>query len=62
MKQGGLAAFLAMGGYGFYVWTSFVITALAVAIEIVAVRARLRAAMKPMSASKRATVLHDDTQ
>jgi heme exporter protein CcmD len=62
MKQGGLDAFLAMGGYAFYVWTSFVITVLAIAIEIVAVRARLRAAMRSMSGSQRARVLHDDIQ
>jgi heme exporter protein D len=62
MKQGALVAFLAMGGYAFYVWTSFVITALAIAIETVAVRARLRAAMRSMSGSQRARVLHDDIQ
>ena len=33
------ADFIAMGGYGFYVWTSFGVTALIMAIEpIVAVR------------------------
>jgi heme exporter protein D len=62
MKQGGLVAFLAMGGYGFYVWTSYALAAIAVAVEIVAVRARLRAATKSVSGSERAMVLPDDTQ
>jgi heme exporter protein D len=39
-----LADFLSMGGYGFYVWGSYLVTALALAIEIVAVRSRYRAA------------------
>ena len=32
---------LAMGGYGFYVWGSYLVTALLVAVEVVAVRARV---------------------
>lgn len=39
-----LAEFLAMGGYGFYVWGSYTVTALLIVGEIVAVRWRLRAA------------------
>jgi heme exporter protein D len=62
MKEGGLVAFLAMGGYGFYVWTSYVIAAIAVAAEFVAVRARVRAAIKSASGSDRAIALPDDTQ
>ena len=46
MKASGLSEFMAMGGYGFYVWTSYVVAAVAVALEIVAVRARIRAAVK----------------
>jgi heme exporter protein D len=38
--------FFAMGGYGFYVWGSYAACALAVAAEIVAVRARLAAARR----------------
>ena len=34
--------FLAMGGYGVYVWGSFGVTALAMAIEVIALRARAR--------------------
>src|SRR5439155_6397479 len=39
-----LADFFAMGGYGFYVWGSYVMTVVLVAIEIVAVRTRFGAA------------------
>ena len=39
-----LADFFAMGGYGFYVWGAYVVTAAVIAIETVAVRWRLRAA------------------
>ncbi len=62
MKAGGLAAFLSMGGYAFYVWTSYAVVVVAIIIEIVTVRARLRTAMKAASASERTTLLHDDTQ
>ena len=40
-----LVDFFAMGGYGFYVWGSYLVTALALVVEIFAVRARLRAAL-----------------
>jgi len=46
MNAGGLSEFMAMGGYGFYVWSSYVVAAVAVAFEIIAVRARIRAAVK----------------
>ncbi|MGJ7506215.1 heme exporter protein CcmD [Variovorax sp. GT1P44] len=36
------ARFLAMGGYGLYVWGAFGMTALAVAVEIGALGARRR--------------------
>jgi heme exporter protein D len=62
MKASGLSEFLAMGGYGFYVWTSYVVAAIAVALEIVAVRARLRAAVKSALRPDRAVTLPDDTQ
>ena len=39
-----LGDFLSMGGYGFYVWGSYLVTALAIALEIAAVRSRLKAA------------------
>jgi heme exporter protein D len=39
-----MGQFFAMGGYGFYVWGAYVVTAVAIAAELFAVRARLRAA------------------
>jgi heme exporter protein D len=38
--------FFAMGGYGFYVWGSYLVTAALIVVEIVAVRARLRNARR----------------
>jgi heme exporter protein D len=40
-----LGDFLAMGGYGLYVWGSYAVTAALMAAEIVAVRRRKRAAL-----------------
>jgi len=37
--------FFAMGGYGFYVWTAYAVTAIAVIVELWAVRSRRRAAL-----------------
>lgn len=39
------AEFFAMGGYALYVWGSVAASALAVTIELIAVRARRRAAL-----------------
>jgi heme exporter protein D len=38
--------FLAMGGYGFYVWGAYGVTALVIVVEVIGVRARLRAAKR----------------
>jgi len=38
------AEFLSMGGYGFYVWGAYLVSAAAIVIEVVAVRARLKGA------------------
>ena len=38
-----LEDFLAMGGYGLYVWGSFGVTALAIAVELFALRMRRKA-------------------
>jgi heme exporter protein CcmD len=40
------AEFASMGGYGFYVWGSYLACAVGIAVEIVAVRARLAAARR----------------
>jgi heme exporter protein D len=37
-----LTEFFAMGGYGFYVWSAYGLTALVLVAEIAAVRTRLR--------------------
>jgi len=37
--------FLAMGGYAFYVWGAYGVTALALVTEILSLRARRRAAL-----------------
>jgi heme exporter protein D len=42
MNWGSVDAFLAMGGYGLYVWGSYVVTFVAIAIEIAALRGRRR--------------------
>ena len=62
MKASGLSEFMAMGGYGFYVWTSYVVAAIAAVLEIVAVRARIRAAVKSALRPDRAVSVPDDTQ
>jgi heme exporter protein D len=38
-----MSAFLAMGGYGFYVWSAYGVAALAIIAELLALRARRRA-------------------
>jgi heme exporter protein D len=40
MQWGSVGEFLAMGGYGVYVWTSFGVTALCMVWEVLAVRRR----------------------
>ncbi len=40
-----MTEFFAMGGYGFYVWGSYGITALVLIAELLALRARRRAAL-----------------
>ncbi len=36
------AEFFDMGGYGFYVWGAYGLTAVLLVVEVIAVRARLR--------------------
>ena len=38
-------AFFAMNGYGFYIWSAYGVTALVVAVEILALRARRKAVL-----------------
>jgi heme exporter protein D len=44
MKWGSLAEFVAMGGYGLYVWGSYGVTAILIGLEIVMLIKRHRAA------------------
>ena len=46
MTWASAADFFAMGGYGLYVWGSFGVTAACIALEIVLLRARRRAALR----------------
>jgi heme exporter protein D len=39
-----MSEFLAMGGYGFYVWGSYVVTLAVIVVEVIGVRARHRRA------------------
>jgi heme exporter protein D len=41
-----MSEFFNMGGYGFYVWGSYGVTAIAIAIEVVTARARRNAARR----------------
>ena len=41
-----MTEFLAMGGYGFYVWGSFGVTALVIIIETMAVHSRRKRALE----------------
>ena len=41
-----MSEFFHMGGYAFYVWGSYIVAVVAIAIEVVAVRARLNAARR----------------
>jgi heme exporter protein D len=45
MQWGSLENFLAMGGYGFFVWGSYAVCAAVIAAEIWALRQRRRAAL-----------------
>jgi len=45
MQWGSLENFLSMGGYGFYVWGSYVVCAVVIVAEIWALRHRRRAAL-----------------
>ena len=49
MSWGSLDAFFAMGGYGLYVWGSYGVGALCVAIEVIALARRARAARERRS-------------
>ena len=49
-----MSEFIAMGGYGFYVWGAYFVTALVIVAELVALRARRRAAESLAAVTPRA--------
>lgn len=48
MKWESLSAFIAMGGYGFYVWGSYLVTAAVIGIEAWLLVSRHRAARRAL--------------
>jgi heme exporter protein D len=48
VNWGGFAEFAAMGGYGLYVWGSYLVTALVIAIEIRVLVIRHRSAKRQL--------------
>lgn len=48
MKWASLSAFIAMGGYGLYVWGSYVVTAGVLAVELWLLYARHRTARRAL--------------
>ena len=55
MKWQSLAHFLSMGGYALYVWGSYGVVVAVVAIELVLLRARARAARRLAGAARPAS-------
>ena len=51
-----MSEFLAMGGYGFYVWGAYLVTVLVIVAELVALRSRRRAAEALASGTRPETV------
>lgn len=47
MQWGSWAEFWAMGGYGLYVWGSFAVTLLCMAVEMISLTIAERAARRP---------------
>jgi heme exporter protein D len=52
MNWGSAAEFFAMGGYAFYVWGSFLATAVCVTAELLLLRARRSEALRRVRAEK----------
>ncbi len=53
MNWGSLDAFLAMGGYGFYVWGSYLVTFALLAAEMALLVSRKRGVMRELRRSGR---------
>ena len=48
-----MSEFLAMGGYGFYVWGAYGVTALCIVAELASLRARKRTALRLAASTPR---------
>ncbi len=46
-----MSEYLAMGGYGGYIWGSYLVGALVIVLELLALRARRRAALRMAAAT-----------
>lgn len=57
MNWNGWSGFWSMGGYGLYVWGSYAVTALVLAVEIAALRARRRSTLQRLLRLKRSGVI-----
>jgi len=44
-----MAEFLSMGGYGFYIWGSYLVTALLMVVEVILVRRRRQKLLKRLA-------------
>jgi heme exporter protein D len=53
MNWGGWNNFWAMGGYGLYVWGSYAVTLVAIAVEIALLRMRRRNALEALKQAAR---------
>jgi heme exporter protein D len=51
MRWASFADFVAMGGYGFYVWGSYLVTGAIIAVELAMLVARHRAARRERQGS-----------
>ena len=49
MNWSSFDAFIAMGGYGLYVWGSYLVTAAVIAIEVALLVARMRRTLRMLS-------------
>lgn len=48
MEWASLGDFIAMGGYGAYVWGSYAVTAACIVLELVVIRSRRKAALRAL--------------
>jgi heme exporter protein D len=55
MNWPSMGAFLEMGGYAWFVWGSYGLTAVVIVLEVVSLRARRRRAVQEVARSKPAT-------